>query len=307
MAQLRGKAMTWMSRDMEKHVKKHKIITNDGKKERIIFAPDHILKMMQTKLRENVLLNLRLPSYVHGFVPGKSLVTNASAHVDSGLVVNLDLKDFFPNIGVKRVFGFWHWAFNGSDRAAWAATRITTFEDHLCQGFVTSPDIANHVAYKLDIRLAALAAKKDLRYTRYADDLTFSSHAYDGNCQWLIDAVTEIAAAEGFTVNPKKIAIMRPRRRQVVTGLIVNRMAGDEQFPRIPRRERRRLRAMCDKGNAMLDPSDKGEVDGWIAYINSVQPQVAQRLRDQLQSRIADPKWTRQEVQEHFARKGWRS
>lgn len=300
--QVRGRALTYLAKFTDREVKRHEITTNGGKKRRTIYAPSEALKMAQTRLRENILMTLPLPSHVHGFVPGRSLVSNASAHVDSGLIVNIDLKDFFPSISARRVYGFWRWVFEGARnekeqaRLAWVCTGVTTHENHLCQGFVTSPDIANHVAWKLDIRLHALATSKGLRYTRYADDLTFSTKAYDGNCRWLIEAVREIVDSEGFKVNPKKIAIMRPHRRQVVTGLVVNRVYSTVEEaivdapPRIPRRELRRIRAMCDKGKNTRSPEDHGHVDGWLAYINSVNPQKAEQLRALREARIASPK-----------------
>lgn len=297
--QMSGRALTYLAKFTEENVKKHEIVTNNGAKRRTIYAPSEKLKMAQQRVREKILLPITTPDFVHGFVPGHSLVTNAREHVNSGMVVNLDLKDFFPSISDKRVYGFWRWVLSEvcdekeRKKMAWTLTGITAYDGHLCQGFVTSPDIANRVAWKLDRRLSALAASKSLTYTRYADDLTFSSRAYDGNCRWLIDAVSEIAVAEGFLVNPKKIAVMRPHRRQIVTGLVVNRdsQTRAELAPRIPRYELRRIRAMCDKGAAMKNPQDRAHVEGWLSYIHSVNPETAAGLRALLETRLANPKW----------------
>lgn len=301
--QVSGRALTYLAKFTGDNVNKHEIVTNNGAKHRTIYAPNEALKMVQSRFRERILLPIATPDYVHGFVPGKSSATNAGQHTDSGLVVNLDLKDFFPSISARRVHAFWKWVLSDvtdeavKKRLAWVATSVTTFDGHLCQGFVTSPDIANRIAWKLDLRLAALAASKSLTYTRYADDLTFSARAYDGNCRWLIDAVSDIAADEGFKVNPKKIAVMRPHRRQVVTGLVINKVFDAETkamvsaAPRIPRHELRRIRAMCDKGAAMKNPEDRAHVEGWLSYIHSVQPEKAAELRALLEARIANPKW----------------
>lgn len=301
---VKGRGLTYMATHMAQNVNKHQITTNNGAKKRTIYAPSDGLKCIQSRLREAVILAMPTPEHVHGFVPGKSLVTNAREHVDSGLVVNLDLKDFFPSIGVKRVYGFWRWVFDGIEddkqrkRLSWIATRITTFDEHLCQGFVTSPDIANRVAWKLDLRVSALAKSQGIRYTRYADDLTFSMPAYAGNCKWLIDAVSDIAKDEGFLVNPKKIAIMRKHRRQTVTGLVVNNVYDVETRtlvkaqPRVPRYEIRKLRAMCDKGQA-LSPADRQQLEGWLAYVHSVTPDKASKLRDILNQRLTQPRTTK--------------
>ncbi len=301
--QVSGRALTYLAKHTADNVNKHQITTNNGAKRRTIYAPSDKLKMVQQRVRERILLPITTPDFVHGFVPGHSLVTNAREHVNAGLIVNLDLKDFFPSISARRVYGFWSWVLSEvadkkeRTKMAWVLTGITTFDDHLCQGFVTSPDIANRVAWKLDRRLSALAASKQLTYTRYADDLTFSARAYDGNCGWLIAAVKEIAEAEGFRVNPKKIAVMRPHRRQIVTGLVVNKVFDESSknlvnaAPRIPRYELRRIRAMCDKGAAMKSPADRAHVEGWLSYIHSVCPETAAELRALLEERIANPKW----------------
>lgn len=305
--QVRSKMLAFTAKFMSNEVNKHEITTNHGQKRRTIYAPTPKLKMMQTRIREQLILPLPLPDHVHGFVPGKSLVTNASAHVDSGLIINIDLKNFFPNIKSGRVYSFWQWLVQAPlDRSqmtkdqkklVWVLAQLTSFDGHLCQGFVTSPDIANHVAWKLDRRVSALATQNGFRYTRYADDLTFSTKAYDGNCEWLIKAVREIAAEEGFTVNEKKIAIMRGHRRQTVTGLIVNRDARTKEPlpPRISRYDIRRIRAICDKGAGTRSPEDQSYVEGWIAYIESVKPELAQKLKAVREQRMAKPKWSQSE------------
>jgi len=288
--EIRGGSLTYLAHNMDKVVKKFMVTTNKGKKERTIFAPSRGLKLIQQRMRERMLLKLEMPAHVHGFVVGRSTRSNASGH-GGGLVVNIDLKDFFPTITPQRVYGIWHKIVGLPPRAAWIATRLTTFENHLCQGFPTSPDIANIAALGLDHRLVCLSAKFGFHYTRYADDLTFTAEKWGADCSWLVNAVKDIARDEGFTVHPDKVAIMRPGRRQVVTGLVVNRNEKDEatHVPRIPRRQYDKLRAMADKGPD-LAPEDRMTLTGWISYVHSVQPEKADKLKALYESRIATPK-----------------
>lgn len=286
-----------MAISVGEHVRKSVITTNNGKKKRVIYAPTSRLKYIHDMIRRSIILPVAVPDDIHGFVIGKGSATNASAHTGKGLVVNMDLRNFFPSISSRRVYGFWFWMFhlmpeNERMKAASMFTSITTFDDHLCQGFSTSPDIANRIAWRLDLRLRALAKSKGIEYTRYADDLTFSFEAYSGNCRWLIEATKAIAIEEGFEVHKDKIAIMRPHRRQTVTGLVVNKdsVTGKALPPRVPRRELKRIRAMCDKGLGMRNQEDMGHVLGWLAYIESVQPDKAAELRSLLASRIENPK-----------------
>ncbi len=285
---VRPRNMTFCARRTDEHVNVFTITTNHGQKERTIYAPSRLLKHIQRRIKEVVFDDMAMPDEVHGFVAGRGCATNAGRH-GGGLVVNIDLKDFFPSITSERVFGLWSQAFKAQKPAAWALTHVTTYAGHLCQGFVTSPAIANAMAWSMDRRLSALAESFGFRYTRYADDLTFSRDAWAGDCRWLIDATRDIAKDEGFTVNEKKIAIMRPHRRQVVTGLVVNNVDGKQSPPRIPAFHLRWLRAACDQWTKKA-PEERAKISGWIAYVHSVQPEKAQALRDLIARREGQEK-----------------
>jgi RNA-directed DNA polymerase len=281
---IRPKNMTFCAAKTEQHVDVFEITTNHGQKKRTIYAPKRLLKFIQRKIKAQVLDDFAVPDNVHGFVAGRGCATNAAGH-GGGLVVNIDLKDFFPSITTERVFGMWRKTFKANTQVAWGLTHVTTFSGHLCQGFVTSPQIANIVAWKLDQRLSALAKKFDFVYTRYADDLTFTAKSWAGDCRWLIDATRDIVKDEDFTVNEKKVAIMRPHRRQVVTGLVVNRVPGvEENHPRIPKFHLKWLRAACDQW-AIKKPEERAHITGWISYVQSVQPDKAAKLKETIAAR----------------------
>src|SRR5262249_54714980 len=116
---------------------------------------------------------------------------------------------------------------------------VATGPRSLPQGACTSPALANQVARKLDRRLAGLACALGLRYSRYADDLTFSApREQENKVGYVLARIRHLALAEGFRVNEKKTRVLRPNTAQVVTGLVVNHR------PAVPRRELRRLRAI---------------------------------------------------------------
>lgn len=257
---------TYCATHMKDNVNVHVIVTNNGRKKRTIYAPSKILRWVQTRIREGLLLQLSQPECVTGFVPGRGIAYNASRHIDSRTVVNIDLKNFFPSIAPPRVYGMLSRVFNLSPAVASTLTKIMTYDDHLCQGFVTSPDIANIVAWRLDRRMEALAAKSELRYTRYADDLTFSGGDWHGAVDPFIDIVRTIVNEEGFTVNEQKIAIMRRGRRQTVTGCVVS-----QDHIALRRSTRRRLRAACHHWGQQTDDR-KRQIKGWMSYINSLNP-----------------------------------
>lgn len=162
-----------------------------------------------------------------GFVRGRSVVDNARPHVGKRYVLSLDLKDFFPSITRQQVadclaaepFGF-------SPQAVELISGLCTArldgQDVLAQGFATSPTLSNFVCREMDEQLAALAKQQAVTYTRYADDLTFSSDADvlrpTGD---FVQRVEDIVRSHGFELNGSKTHLQRRGRRQAVTGLMV--------------------------------------------------------------------------------------
>ena len=223
---------------------------------RTISAPMPRLKRAQYWVLDALLAHASIHEAAHGFVPGRSIVTNAGAHVGRDVVVNLDLKDFFPSLDYRRIKG----KFRGLGYAEPVATVLAllcTEPDvdpveidgqrlyaargprRLPQGAPTSPALTNLVCTRLDARLAGLARSLGFTYTRYADDLTFSaSGAAAEKVGALLKYVQEIVAAEGFTVHPDKTRVMRRGRHQEVTGLTVNERVA------VPRETLRRFRAL---------------------------------------------------------------
>ncbi|MFF9552660.1 reverse transcriptase domain-containing protein [Methylobacterium fujisawaense] len=223
---------------------------------RRISAPMPRLKRAQYWILDALLAHVPVHGAAHGFVPGRSIVTNAAAHVGRDVVVNLDLKDFFPSLDYRRIKG----KFRGLGYAEPVATVLAllcTEPDvdaveidgarlyaargprRLPQGAPTSPALTNLVCTRLDARLSGLAASLGFTYTRYADDLTFSaSGAAAGKVGALLKYIHAIVAGEGFTVHPDKTRVMRRGRHQEVTGLTVNERVG------VPRETLRRFRAL---------------------------------------------------------------
>ena len=117
----------------------------------------------------------------HAFIKNRSFITNAEIHKNKKWVLNIDLEDFYPSINFGRVKGFFekNKNFLYSKDAAIIMAQLTCYKKHLPQGATTSPIIANLIASILDSRLLKIAKKYKCDYTRYADDLTFSSN-YSG-------------------------------------------------------------------------------------------------------------------------------
>ena len=269
---------------------------------RLISAPMPRLKRAQYWILDNVLAKAAIHDAAHGFVPGRSIVTNAALHVGRDVVVNLDLKDFFPTLTFRRVKG----KFRGlgySEPVATVLALLCTEPDVdeveidgerlfaakgprlLPQGAPTSPMLTNLVCVRLDKRLSGLAKSMGFSYTRYADDMTFSaSGEAAGKTGALLKFVGEIVASEGFTVHPDKTRVMRRGSRQEVTGLTVNERVA------VPRDMLRRFRALLHQIEA-TGPAGKrwgkardvmDAASGFACFVRMVTPEIGEELLNQV-------------------------
>jgi RNA-directed DNA polymerase len=147
---------------------------------RSIKAPKGGLRILQQKLAPILYSHYKRRNQVHGFVKDRSILTNAKVHKRKRYVFNVDLHDFYGSINFGRVRGlFKAKPFQMGDKAATVLAQICTFENSLPQGASTSPILSNFIASSLDQKLSRLARRYKLTYTRYADDITFSSNARD--------------------------------------------------------------------------------------------------------------------------------
>ena len=209
---------------------------------RLIEAPKQTLKAVQRKILTEILEKVPAHSAAHGFVRGRSIVSNARPHVGQAVVIKLDLQNFYANVTYSRVVAIFRSIGYCREAAIWLA-RLTTsavpwslsvpdgdegtkslyVRRHLPQGAPTSPAIANLSAFGLDVRLSGLIKKFGGNYTRYADDLTISGNddfRYALRC--VIPLTEQIVRSERFSLNHRKRKVIRRGRRQLVTGVVVN-------------------------------------------------------------------------------------
>lgn len=188
---------------------------------RIISMPNKELLIVQKKIQEKILDNVIIHKNAFGFVKNKSIIDNAKMHLNKEMILNMDLKDFFPSIHRGRVFYIFKNICNYDNNTSYCLTKLTTYKNSIPQGAPTSPVISNIVAFMLDVRLSKIADKFNINYTRYADDITFSGNKENIN-KSLLKIVNDIIEGCGFKVNKKKTRFASYAGRQEVTGLIVN-------------------------------------------------------------------------------------
>jgi len=283
----------WLAFHAEVAAKTHYVYFQVAKRSggtRLLASPHAKLRRAQSWILHHVLAPAPHSEEAHGFVSGRSTVTNALPHVGQGIVVNLDLAEFFWSITFPRVRGLFE-SFGYSPAAATILALLCTESPRtpmdldgkrywvaakdraLPQGACTSPAISNLVARKLDRRLAGMSAKMGWKYTRYADDLTFSAgRAHEKEVGRLLACARHILEEEGFRLNPKKGRVQRRGGRQEVTGIVVN------DKPGIAREEVRRLRAILHAakttGLAAQNREGRENFEAWvrgkIAYVAMV-------------------------------------
>jgi RNA-directed DNA polymerase len=218
-----------------RHYIYHRLPRRRGRS-RLLEIPKPRLKNLQRRILHEILDSIPPHDAAHGFRPSRSIVSYAQPHVGQRIVLRFDLREFFASVRVSRIRAIFRTA--GYPRAvadllsALCTTRtpddVTTVEPrwrirHLPQGGSTSPALANLAAYRLDLRLHALAQTLGARYTRYADDIAFSGDVrLERAAQRLQTLVAIIADEEGFELNFRKSRFMRQGVRQQIAGVVVN-------------------------------------------------------------------------------------
>lgn len=201
--------------------------------EREISAPSSAIKAIQQRLSAHIYKYYKVKSCAHGFVKKRDVVTNATKHRNHRWIVNLDLKDFFPTINFGRVRGaFLGRPFSCPEKVATLLAQICCFQGKLPQGAPTSPIVSNIVCHQLDNRLLDFAKEHRLVYTRYADDITFSTnqkeipaalgHLDDTGHFSIGESIRTLIEKCGFQINEAKTHCSSRYNRQMVTGLVTN-------------------------------------------------------------------------------------
>ncbi len=269
---------------------------------RKIAAPKAKLKEVQTWILENILYKIPYNDEAHGFIKERSIVTNANPHLNKDIVINIDLKDFFPTITHKRVKGLFH-KMGYSEQLSTILSLLCTYADtdeinldgityyvqsserKLPQGSPASPAISNLIVYKMDKKINGLAKKLNFTYTRYADDMSFSTTKENSaNVSKLLYFSKKIIESEGFTIHPDKIHIMRKGMQQKVTGVVVNEKLN------VDRIQLRKFRALLHdiEINGWKDQKWGkaihliNAIDGYINYIYMVNPEKGKLFKQKL-------------------------
>ncbi len=249
---------------------------------RTINAPIKQLKFIQRRISDNIWKyekHLRQEKGIeskisHAFEKNKSILTNAYIHKHKRYVINIDLKDYFNSFHFGRVKGYFLHNQNYllPDSVATIIAQLTCYNGYLPQGAPSSPVISNLISNIMDMKLLAIAKQFRLDYTRYADDLTFSTNdkkiveKYDD----FLDKVRMVIENSGFTINSDKTRLQYYSSQQVVTGLVVNNKINiNSQYYR---ETKAMAFSLYTKGEFFIGSvkGTKQQLEGRFAFINQI-------------------------------------
>ena len=247
---------------------------------REIHHPSKRLKALHRWLLANVIDNLPFHQAARAYRKNQSIFQNASLHVGSRFLLRMDLINFFPSIthaDVAKYIADRKTLFHG-----WSPSDVEIFCKLVCRnsaltiGAPTSPALSNAICYEMDTQLEALCTKNQVTYSRYADDLFFST----GQPNVLRDFETEVAKIisklripAALKVNPKKTRHSSRRGARRVTGVVL----GSDGQPHIGRKFKRKIRALIHKFYS-LDGPTRASLSGMIAYASGFDPQFVNNL-----------------------------
>jgi len=272
--------------------------------ERVISAPKPRLKKAQRWILENILDKILLHESAQGCVKRRSIKTNAEIHLKQEVVVNQDLKNFFPTIDFKRIRGmFKSLGYSGQLSTILAlicsepmVRQVDVLEKRyysqrgerfLPQGSPCSPAITNIICRKLDQRLSGLARKFDFNYSRYVDDITFSSGKKGvGNLSKILLYSGKVVVDEGFELHPDKLRIMRKGSSQHVTGILVN------EKPNVNKKTLKKFRALIYQveKDGIANKQWNGSKDllssmhGYASFIQQINPTIGDQYKKRVEA-----------------------
>jgi len=207
------------------YIRQFDIMTKRNKK-RLIIEPIAQYKKLLRNINKNLFNKAFLPKGICGGVVKKSLKEMVLIHCGKEAVYTVDLKDFYPNISIKRVIRFLSKA-NCSAEIAHLLAKLITFKGSLPQGFPTSTMMANLIAYQLDVEHLNICRKFNLARTRWVDDIVFSGR--DKDLKLAISRINTAIKKNGFVINKKKANFTLRKNIPKIVGLVIS-----NRKPRIP-------------------------------------------------------------------------
>ena len=207
-----------LSNHLEKHYHNVFIPKSDGSK-RKLSVPDLILKRVQKSIADNILVQFPVSRYAKAYKVGSSVQRNAQPHIGKKKLLKLDIEGFFDHILYSQVKDIVFCEEKFAEPIRILLTMLCYYKESLPQGAPTSPAITNIIMFDFDETVGAFCNKKNIAYTRYCDDMTFSGDFDEGE---VITFVKKELFKLGLFLKNRKTVVVPASKRQTVTGIVVN-------------------------------------------------------------------------------------
>ena len=222
-----------LSSNIERNYKVIEIKKRNGKI-RKVYSPSYYLKNIQRQILNEVLYDKTTYDFVTAYCKNKTIVDNAKIHVNKNIILKLDIKNFFDNISFIDVYKIYE-SFGFSNRICGLLTYLTTYKEYIPQGSPTSSYLSNLIMRGFDYEVYTWCAEKNINYTRYSDDMTFSMDKYDKS---IISFIRKKLYKLGLELNNGKICVVSKSNKQKITGIVVNKkMQVDSKYRKKIRQE----------------------------------------------------------------------
>lgn len=203
---IKWRSLKKITRQLDKEYKFFYVIQKNGKRRKIT-SPSLVLSNIQKTINKSILTKHKRKENVFGFYSKTNHIKNAEYHIGSKYMLNLDIKNFFGSINTKQVYFVFNKIYGFNKSVSTMLTKLTTYEGVLPQGAPTSPMLSNLVFRNMDYRINALCEKLQIKYSRYADDLTFSSEI-DFNRKYVYSKVNQILQSNYYEINTSKTRML---------------------------------------------------------------------------------------------------
>ncbi len=275
--------LTKLANSASHRYKEYKIPKRTGG-QRTIHHPARELKLLQYWLLRNVLKLLPVHPSATAYQKGSSVRLNAAAHVANNYILRVDFQDFFPSLTGSDVVTLLQANRNKLTDVELTDADITLVRQIVCRfdcltiGAPTSPLLSNAIMFEFDVEWAGIAQAEEVIYTRYADDLYFSTNQ-PNVLQGMMGSLREslnVGRGPTLRINDRKTAFSSRKRRRLAAGLV---LTSDRKIS-IGRDKKRMLKALVNKlKNKELEPERLTHLRGWIAYLRSVEPTFVTALQ----------------------------
>lgn len=257
-----------ITKNSSKHYKTFYINKNNGKK-RVIHHPSQSLKVLQYWLVNNIFNEFPISKYATAYKKGSSIKKNALNHVNNKHLLHLDIKNFFESITKKHLTTLILKNKKLPKEDIELICKICLYKENLTIGSVSSPIISNCVMYSFDEEIRRIL-DDSITYTRYADDMIFSSKKYLD--EDIIDTVSKLLLKNSFFLNKEKTRFMSPKGRRTVTGIVINGQdlsIGYKKHNELKSKIYKKLKYNIGNGQEIL---------GHLFYVKDIEPELFNKL-----------------------------